>query len=115
MLGRVNTQSSLESACSLTPEDYAERLREFRHLFVTALLESRREPTRLYLTLDPVAASADDVRDLLRREQECCSFFSFSVEAQPTAIQVEAVVPEGADECLDDLERLATRTLAARV
>jgi hypothetical protein len=110
----MNAQDSV-LVCSLTPADYAERLREFRRLFATALRESRREPTRLYLSLDPRAAREEDVRDLLRREQECCSFFSFSVEAQPTALQVEAAVPEGADECLDDLERMASRTLAANV
>jgi hypothetical protein len=111
----MNTQRSLEIACSLTPADYAERVREFRRLFVTALRASRREPTRLYLSIDPAAAREDDVRDLLRREQECCPFFSFSVESHSAAIQVEAAVPEGAEECLDDLERMATRTLAARI
>jgi len=28
---------------------------------------------------------------------------------------VQALVPDGADECLDDLERLAARAMAARV
>ena len=107
----MNTYSSLEIACSLTPADYTERLREFRRLFATALRASRREPTRLYLSLDQGAAREEDVRDLLRREQQCCSFFSFSVEAQPAGIQVEAAVPEGAEECLDDFERMATRAL----
>jgi hypothetical protein len=76
----MNPQTQLEIACSLTPGDYAQRLREFRQLFATSLRETRREPTRLYLTLDPAAARENEVRDLLRREQECCSFFSFSVE-----------------------------------
>jgi hypothetical protein len=110
----MNTHSSLEIACSLTPADYAERLREFRRLFTTALLESRREPARLYLNLDPSAAREEDVRDLLRREQECCAFFTFSVSAEPAATHVEAAVPMGAEECLDDLERLAASTLAAK-
>jgi hypothetical protein len=114
MLGRMNAQGSLEIACSLTPADYAERLHEFRRLFATALRESRREPTRLYLTLDPHAACEDEVRDLLKREQECCPFFSFTVDAQPAAIHVEAAVPDGADECLSDLERMATRVLDAQ-
>jgi hypothetical protein len=30
-------------------------------------------------------------------------------------MQMEAAMPDGADECLDDLERMATRALAARV
>jgi hypothetical protein len=114
MLGRMNAESSLEIVCSLTPADHAERLREFGRLFATALRESRREPTRLYLSLDPLTAREDEVRDLLKREQECCPFFSFSIDAQPAAIHVEAAVPDGADECLNDLERMATRVLGAK-
>jgi hypothetical protein len=109
------TNDAFEIACTLSPGDYAERVREFRQLFAIALLESRREPTRLYLSLDPRAARGSDVRDLLRRERECRPFFSFTVEASPTALRVEAAVPVGADECLDDLERMATRALTSRV
>jgi hypothetical protein len=107
----MNNQSPLEIACSLTPGDYAQRLREFRRLFATSLRETRREPTRLHLSLDPAAAREDEVRDLLRREQECCSFLSFSVETSQVAIHVEAVVPDGAEECLDDLERMLSKAL----
>jgi hypothetical protein len=110
----MTTNSPLEMVCSLTPGDYAQRLREFRQLFATSLQELRREPTRLHLVLDAARAGEDQVRDLLRREQECCSFFSFSTQASPSVVRIEAAVPDGADECLDDLERLATRALAAR-
>jgi hypothetical protein len=108
----MNPQTRLEIACSLTPGDYAQRLQEFRQLFATSLRETRREPTRLHLWLDPAAAREDEVRDLVRREQECCSFFSFSVEASQAAIRIEAAVPDGAEECLDDLERMASRAPA---
>jgi hypothetical protein len=101
-------------ACSLSPGDYAQRLREFSKLFATSLRDARREPTRLHLVLDAATASEDQVRDLLRREQECCPFFSFNVEAAERAVRVEAGVPDGAGECLDDLERMATHALAAR-
>jgi hypothetical protein len=111
----MTNENSLALACSLTPGEYAQRLRDFRRLFATSLVKSRREPTRLYLTLDAATAAEADVRDLLRREQECCPFFSFTVEAALDAIQVQALVPDGADECLDDLERLAARAMAARV
>jgi hypothetical protein len=112
---RMNTQSPLEIACSLTPADYADRSREFRRLFATALRNSRREPIRLYLALDPAVVREENVRDLLRREQQCCSFFSFTVSADPAEINVEASVPNGAAECLDDLERMADRALRARI
>jgi hypothetical protein len=84
-------------------------LREFRRLFAASLQNSRREPTRLYMRLDGTTAREAEVRDLLRREQECCPFFSFDVQSAGDALMVEAHVPNGADECLDDLERLTTR------
>jgi hypothetical protein len=110
----MSTNDVLKIACTLSPDDYAERVREFRQLFATALLEWRREPTRLYVSLDPHSAHESDVGDLLRREHECCPFFSFTVEASPSALRVEVAVPAGADECLDDLERLATGSLSRR-
>jgi len=107
----MNTDGQLTIACSLTPGDYAGRLREFRRLFATSLRDSRREPTRLFLRLSTATAREADVRDLLRREQECCPFFTFDVQSAGDVLLVEAQVPDGADECLDDLERLTTQVL----
>jgi hypothetical protein len=107
----MNTESQLTIACSLTPGEYAQRLREFRRLFATSLQDSRRAPTRLYLRLDAATAHESTVRDLLRREQECCPFFTFDVQPDGDVLLVEAHVPDGADECLDDLEWLTTRVL----
>jgi hypothetical protein len=106
--------TSLALACSLSPGEYAQRLREFRRLFAVSLREVRRRPTRLHLVLDASTAGEAEVRDLLRREQECCPFFSFAVEATAGAVVVEAAVPDGAEECLDDLERRAGHAVAAR-
>jgi len=39
---------------------------------------------------------------------------SFSVEAAATTIRVDVAVPDGADECLDEFERMATSALATR-
>jgi hypothetical protein len=111
----MNPKDVLEIACTLEPSDYAERVREFRQLFASALLEWRREPTRLYFSLDLRVVCEADVRDLLRREQECCPFFSFAVEASPTALRVEAAVPVGADECLDDFQHMATSAVNSQV
>jgi hypothetical protein len=101
--------SNLTLACSLSAAEYAERLRAFRRLFAVSLQAVRREPTRLQLLLDADTAGDAEVRDLLRREQECCPFFSFTVERTAGSIAVETVVPLGAEECLNDLERLAHR------
>jgi hypothetical protein len=101
-------------ACTLSPGDYAERLREFRRLFATALRAYQREPTRLRLVIGGDAPREAAVRDLLRRERECCPFFAFTVERTDDAIVVVAEVPAGDDVCLDDLERMAARATAGR-
>jgi hypothetical protein len=109
MVATVTSESQVTIACSLRPGEYAERLREFRRLFTTSLLDWRREPTRLYLRLSGATAPEASVRDLLRREQECCPFFTFDVQTPGDVVLVQAYVPEGADECLDDLERMTAR------
>jgi hypothetical protein len=110
----MTTGNSPEIACSLSADDYAQRLREFRVLFATSLRDARREPTRLHLVLDTSTARDADVRDLLRREHECCPFFTFQVESAGDEVHVEAAVPDGAEDCLDDLERLTRRVITAR-
>lgn len=110
----MTTDSPLAIACSLSPGDYAQRLRDFRRLFAASLRESRREPARLHLVFNASTAREEDVRDLLRREQECCPFFAFAVEAMEDTLRVEAAVPDGAEQCLDDLERMAARVAAGR-
>ena len=99
--------SNLTLACSLSPAEYAERLRAFRRLFAVSLQQVRREPTRLQLRLAADTAGEADVRELLRREHECCPFFSFTVERTADFVAVETVVPDGAEKCLNHLERLA--------
>jgi len=104
--------SALAIACTLSPGDYAERLRAFRRLFAASLRGVRREPTHLPLTFEDGAGREGELRDLLRREQECCPFFGFAVAAAGDALVVEVTVPDGAEECLDDLVRLAGRARA---
>jgi hypothetical protein len=106
--------ATLTIACALSPGEYAQRIREFRQLFATSLLEYRRDPTRLHLVLDNEDGRETATRDLLRREQECCPFFTFEVAATEDTLTVDASVPSGAESCLDDLERVAARAAAGR-
>jgi hypothetical protein len=110
----LTTASPPRIACTLTPSDYAERLREFRRLFATSLRDARREPTRLHLDIDPDNVNEEGVRDLLRREQECCPFLSFTIASSSKALHLQVAVPDDAGECLNDLERLATSALRAK-
>lgn len=68
------------AVCMLPTAEKPRRVAEFDELFRAALRGlDRPQPTRLVLHLEPAAGRADAVRDLARRETECCSFFDFSV------------------------------------
>jgi hypothetical protein len=103
----MTTGSPPPIACTLTAGDQAERLAEFRRLFATSVRQIRREATRLELVLDASMAPESGVRDLLRREQECCSFVTFQVESVDSQICVAAEVPDAAQAWLDELQHLA--------
>jgi hypothetical protein len=107
----MTTDNPLAIACSLAPGEYPQRLREFTVLFAS-IRELRREPARLYLALDASTVREEDVRDVLRREQACCPFFTFLAEATNDAVHVEAAVPEGAEAWLDGFQRLAEQATA---
>ena len=88
-------------ACSLSAEGQSERRDEAAALLERALIA--REPVdggvRLRLRRD----SEDELRDLVRREQECCPFFRFSFRDEGPELVLDATAPEEARELLDEL------------
>src|SRR5256885_15755753 len=86
---------SLTIACMLSPREYAQRLREFRRLFADSLADYRRAPRLLHLTLSDAPGREEATRDLLRREQECCPFFTFDVVAAAGTVTTAAGGPGG--------------------
>jgi hypothetical protein len=114
MVNVVTINAPRPIACSLAPGEYPERIQEFRTLFAS-VVDLRREPTRLQLTFQASKTDPQHARDLLRREQECCPFFSSSVDVRGESVLVEIAVSPGAEEWLDDLQRIADpATLATR-
>jgi hypothetical protein len=103
----MSTGSPPPIACTLTAGEQLERLTEFRRLFSAALRHMKREPSRLELALDSSKVTEPGVRDLLRREHECCRFFTFAVESMGGEIRVSAEVPDEAQGWLDGLQQLA--------
>ena len=92
-------------ACILPTSDVPPRVAEFTELFTSSLVSvDRRSAMSLRLVLAGPAEAT--VRDLVRRESECCSFFSFGVSAGAKVV-VDVGVPEAHVEVLDGLERLA--------
>jgi hypothetical protein len=97
--------------CTLPTAELPLRRAEFDDLFGTAVARDRLGPTHLRVVL---TAPADAVRDLTARETECCSFFRFSVSAQPAGVVLDIEVPPVRASILDAIEsRLPTRAAVA--
>ena len=102
----AESRPALESSCSLDAPAFRVREQEFRSLFSRALLDIERVDARTArLGLDPACAS--ELRDLLAREQSCCSFFEFEVEATDERLAIIVGVPAGSEAALADLLELA--------
>jgi hypothetical protein len=89
----------LPIACTLTGASLAERAAWLRRLGDAALVEGAREGNRLLLEFRPEAA--DDVRELVRAENECCPFLGFEVRATEEAVGLTVTGPQDAGPVLD--------------
>lgn len=73
---------------------------------------SRPEALRLSLTLADGSGGVDQVRDLVRRESACCSFFTFTLSPDESVIVLDIAVAAEHEPVLD---ALALRAAAAGV
>lgn len=98
---------SLLADCTLPTQQQPLRVAEFDDLFGSALRKiERRDQALLVLTFDGDAGVEATVRDLIAREAQCCSFFTFAVTTGSRGCRVEVGVP---DTHLDVLDGLAAR------
>jgi hypothetical protein len=88
-------------ACSLSAEGQSERRSEAAALMERALVarESLDDGVRLRLRRD----SERELGDLVRREQECCPFFRFSLREEGDELVLDATAPAEARDLLDEL------------
>ncbi|MPZ24999.1 MAG: hypothetical protein GEV12_00725 [Micromonosporaceae bacterium] len=91
-------------ACTLPTVRRPLRRSEFDGLFTSAVRSVERvDQLRLRLELVPEPAVAARAADLLVRETECCSFFTFTLTATGGRVSVEVAVPAGHVDVLDAL------------
>ena len=103
------TEGWESEACSLPIAERPLRRVEFDELFATALRRQiRPEPTRLRWELDPGWEA--HARDLVAREAECCSFFTFTFTVASGALLLDVQAPPTHAGVLDGL---AARAAAA--
>jgi len=106
-------------ACTLPTVEQPVRLAEFDELFATAVREvDQVDPTHARLRLTGPAGLAAAVRDLTARETECCSFFVFTVAAEPSetgeAVALDIKVPQPYAQVLASLTGRAREASAER-
>jgi hypothetical protein len=85
--------------CTLTAADFRSRLAWIADLNRDALLGKRRSDLRLEMTYAPYAAAR--VREMVRREQECCAFLAFDVRKAPDAVHLTITAPAKARDAAD--------------
>ncbi len=93
-------------ACTLTPTDAADRVGEWREFFRECVLAASLGTQELRLTLAPNDAALTRAADLSAREKQCCAFFSFSIDIEPSNRVLVISVPAEAGAVLDDMTML---------
>jgi hypothetical protein len=91
----------LPIACTLTGASLEERAAWFGRLGDAALIDGVRRGDLLLLRFRPEAA--DDVRELVRAEAECCPFLDFAVEPRDGEVGLRVTGPADAAPILDDM------------
>jgi len=81
-------------ACSLAPAELRARTSEIADLNRRALRRHAQHGSSLELTYEPSAA--DEVRELVRREQRCCAFLDFELGLETDAVRLRVTAPQSA-------------------
>lgn len=91
----------MELACVLTADEHAARIAWIQELNAAALTGYHRDGHRMRLKYRPAVAA--QVREFVRREQQCCPFLSFATEEHPDSFVVIIDAPDELDFIADDL------------
>lgn len=96
--------------CTLPTDEQPLRVAEFDDLFAAALRSvARPDPAHLDLGFDQCPEVEATLRDLIAREVECCSFFTFAVTVGEGGLRVEVGVPSTHVDVLGALAARAVR------
>jgi hypothetical protein len=97
-------------ACTLPTAQQPLRLAEFDDLFTNALRSATRlDATHLRLHLTGPGTLENTIRDLVARESQCCSFFTFTTTlGEPGMVTLEIQVPAAYADVLNALTTRAT-------
>ncbi len=88
-------------ACNLTAANLKDRMAWIGELTRDALRSHERRDLVLNLRYAPDAA--DRVREMVRKEQECCAFLTFETHQDLDEIRLTITEPEAARKAADEL------------
>ncbi|MBN9039207.1 MAG: hypothetical protein J0H53_24345 [Rhizobiales bacterium] len=94
-----NTEEAI--ACTLQGDDFKSRATWIRGIAERHLRKSMRSPLTLYLVYGPEAV--EDVREMVRKERECCAFLRFDLSVANDEVHLLITAPEAAREEADML------------
>ena len=97
-------------ACTLDSDAMTDRMIEFAQLFRDTLVGRETTSAGIRFRFAAGPGVEDQIRDLARREQTCCSFFNFAIEVHDAEVWWDATVTsEDARPVLDDFYALPER------
>lgn len=88
-------------ACTLSAGELKTRMTWIANLNKTALKELRRDGLKLALAYE--LSARDDVLQMVRDEEACCSFLTFAVQEELSSIRVIIEVPEAVRNAADEV------------
>jgi ribosomal protein S12 methylthiotransferase accessory factor YcaO len=95
-------------ACTLTVDDAATRIDEWRTVLGRSITSVRRtSPTEIVLLVRDDRAGLDELVGLAQREVACCGFFDFTLDIAVDAVALVVTVPPDAAGVLDEFAALA--------
>lgn len=100
--GTIETWRDSPIACTLPPDQLGARTTQWRDL-VTQCRTRERITDGLTLTFPHSEQLAGEIATLAAAEQQCCSFFDFSLHVAPTALVLTVRAPQSAQVLLTDL------------
>lgn len=100
-------------ACTLGVGEIAQRMRWIAALNAASLRCQSRDDLRLNLSYAPDARA--QVTELVRREQECCAFLTFTVREDAAGVHLLIQPPEAAREAADTVFDRSCRGRSTRL
>ena len=105
--------SQAPEACTLPTVERPLRVAEFDRLWSTAAGVERLGPQAARISLPPRPEVAAEAADLVVRETQCCSFFTFTLMATGGRLHLDVSVPESQTPVLDAMVGWVERARAA--